>query len=164
MHQVPLSSSIVRLLFLCAGVVLICAGIYSGVRTARFIDQASLAEGTVIENVAALDTSENRVTYRPKIHFRARDGQEITIISSFGADPPAYQAGQTVALLYHPNEPTRTEIRGFWNLWFLTVMLSGLGAVFAGIGFAMLGSLLRKQRAQRQTLSMADLAEISGLR
>jgi hypothetical protein len=67
-------------------------------------------------------------------------------------------------LLYHPNEPTRAEIRGFWNLWFLTVMLSGLGAVFAGIGFAMLGSLLRKQRAQRQTLSMADLSEISGLR
>ncbi len=139
MCKVQSSRSLVRLLFLCAGGVLICAAIYSGVRTARFIGQASLAEGTVIENVAALDTSDNHVTYHPKIHFRTRDGHEIHIVSSSAADRPAYQVGQTVALLYDPSDPKRAKIRGFWNLWLSTVILSGLGAVFAGIGFANVG-------------------------
>jgi uncharacterized protein DUF3592 len=149
-RQVQLNGSRVCLLFLCAAAVLICAGIYSEVRTARFIDQASLAEGTGIENVAALDTSENHLTYRPRIRFRSGAGEKITITSSLGADRPAYQVGQTVALLYHPNEPTQVEIRGLWSLWLLTVMLSGPGAVFVGIGLAMLGSLLRSNAPSRR--------------
>lgn len=166
MRQVQWNGSRVCLLFLRAAAVLICAGIYSEVSTARFIDQASLAEGTGIENVAAPDTSENHVTYRPRIRFRTGAGEKITITSSLGADPPAYQVGQTVAVLYHSNEPTQVEIRGFWSLRLLTVMLSGLGAVLAGIGLAMLGSPLRKQRAEPQIRStrIADQAEISGLR
>ena len=123
MRQVQLNSSRVCLLFLCASAVLICAGTYSGIRTARFIAHASLAEGTFIENLATLDTSENRLTYRPRIHFRTRDRQEISIISSFGAAPPTYQVGQTVALLYLPK---RADEGG--NSWLLGSLVLHRGA------------------------------------
>jgi hypothetical protein len=137
----------VLLLFLAVSGILICAGIYTAVKTWSFETHASRAAGTVIENVPSMNTSENVVNYYPKIEFETTRGGSIIIISNSGANPPAFEVGQTIPLLYDRQKPTHAEIDSFRHLWFLTMVLSIIGAVFAIIGGGMLIYEMRRRQA-----------------
>jgi len=137
----------VLLLFLAVSGILICAGIYTGVKTSSFETHASRAVGTVIENVPSMNTSENVVYYYPKIEFETTRGESLIIISTAGANPPAFEVGQTVTLLYDRQKPTHAEIDSFRNLWLWTMVFSSIGAVFAIIGGGMLTYEMRRRQA-----------------
>ncbi|MFB2834476.1 DUF3592 domain-containing protein [Floridanema evergladense] len=49
--------------------------------------------------------------------------------------PPSFKVGQRVAILYNSNNPQLAQISTFWQLWFNSVLVIGLGILFTGISW-----------------------------
>ena len=130
--------------FTTVGVVLLVgAGIVSQ-KTRSFLADAAKAEGTVIELKAS--RSKDSTTYRPVVRFIDPNGQTVEFTSSTGSNPPLYQAGQKVEVLYRPTEPRNAKINGFFSLWGVSAIMAGMGGVFFLIGFSSLVAGARKRR------------------
>jgi hypothetical protein len=139
------------LLFALIGIVLLAAGVYTARSTRRFLATAEKAAGVVIENVWQDSSSSDGGTYRPRVRFRTRTGQDIEFVSDTGSMPAAYRQGEGVTIVYDPDDPAHASINGFWALWLGTVILFGLGIAFAAAGIGPL-VWLRHQRRMTEWL------------
>jgi len=99
--------------------------------TKRFLQTASTAAGTVLENVCGTD-SEGQPTYYPRFAFETPDGVEIVVLSSFGTNPPSFRKRQQVVVLFDPSEPKHARIQTFAQLWGGALVFAVLGLVFLG--------------------------------
>lgn len=83
-------------------------------------------------------------SYAPTVRFRAADGRTYVFTSSEAATRPAsYAAGEQVAVYYDPARPANAQLHGFLAQWMKPVMVLGMGAVFALMGWLCL-TLLSK--------------------
>jgi hypothetical protein len=62
------------------------------------------AKGTVIE-IVRQQHIQHPSTYAPKVRFKTKDGKEETFVSRSSSNPPGFQTGQDVSVLYDPNNP-----------------------------------------------------------
>jgi hypothetical protein len=131
--------SLVAWVFLLLGLGLLGGGGVAASKVKAFADRALSAEGTVIE----LRGSE---TYRPVVEFTAASGQRRTFAHGVSSSPPAFDVGERVTVLYDPEDPRDARIAGTFSLWFLPIVLGGMGAVFALIG----GGILAARAAGRR--------------
>lgn len=132
-------------IFTLVGLGLLLIGGYLALRTQEFLGRAVSAQGTVVELVRS--RSSDSTTYRPVVQFTTVDGRPVEMVSSVGSNPPGYSVGETVEVRYDPAHPEDAKLTGFFSLWFLPLLLMGLGTVFASIGLAF--SLSAKVRARR---------------
>ncbi len=125
----------------------------------RFIAQALVAEGTVIELISS--RSSDSITYRPRVTFSAQDGQRYEFVSSSGSNPPSYSRGERVTVLYSADNPNNAQLNGFFSLWGLTLILGVMGAVFFAIGGGMVALKWRgeQRRAHLQQHGQRILAD-----
>ncbi|MEU3994042.1 DUF3592 domain-containing protein [Streptomyces platensis] len=113
-------------MFLVLGLVL--AGV-----SASFLSDAKRTRGSVV----ALEWREDDhgeirtpVAY-PVVEFTSADGMPRRFQSSTGSNPPSYEKGDRVEVLYRAGSPADARINGFASLWLLPL-------VFGGTGLAML--------------------------
>ncbi|MGW5100753.1 DUF3592 domain-containing protein [Streptomyces sp. NPDC004100] len=132
-------------LFLGIGVVL--AGV-----SVSFLSRAERASGTVValewrqshsSGVSRKRRHSGPAAY-PVVSFTSKDGERHTFKSSTGSNPPAYEEGERVEVLYRADSPEDARIDGFLSLWLLPVIFGGIGALFAGIG-TVIAVVMRKQ-------------------
>jgi hypothetical protein len=123
--------------FLAIGLAFLAAGLRSGSHTRAFIARAEVATGTVIADRGT-----------PVIRFRTAEGAEWTFRGGVTSDPPAFDAGEQVEILYDPAHPADARLRTFAQLWFDAAILSGLGAIFALIGGGILGARMLRARSR----------------
>ncbi|WP_031478719.1 DUF3592 domain-containing protein [Streptomyces bicolor] len=122
-------------LFLVVGLVL--AGV-----SVSFLMDAERARGTVV----ALEWRDNDsgagrkkrandgpVAY-PVIEFASADGTPRKFRDSTGSNPPSYEVGEQVEVLYRADSPGDARIKGFASLWLLPLIFGGIGLVIGGIG------------------------------
>ncbi|MGH4031831.1 DUF3592 domain-containing protein [Actinomycetota bacterium Odt1-20B] len=121
-------------LFLVIGLIL--AGV-----SISFLRSAERAQGTVV----ALDWSaghssssrksrgSDEPTAYPVVKFESADGRLRTFRSSTGSNPPSYERGDRVEVLYRADSPDDARINGFASLWLLPLIFGGIGLVIAGI-------------------------------
>lgn len=112
--------------FIVIGIGLLIGAAVSFQKTHTLIQQGITTEGTVLKLNREID-SEGDVFYYPLISFVTEAGQEIRFESKLGSGSPDYTEGQTVAILYTPEKPTDARINDFQNLYFLPLVLGGLG-------------------------------------
>ena len=62
------------------------------------IKQGTITSGTVIENVPRGKTATSK--YSPKIKFTTKSGNEIHFMTTFSSNPPTYNVGDHVAVVY----------------------------------------------------------------
>ena len=146
-------------IFAVVGIILLGLGAWRYLSTEAFLASASVAEGEVIELVRKeatqrSSTSAGRgtksITFAPLFRFRTADGEEVEVISSLGSNPPAHRPSDRVQVYYDPEDPYDARIDSFMDLHFLTLMFSGMGALFFLIGGGILGfALMRSKRAER---------------
>ena len=98
-------------------------------KTAKFLEVALGAEGKVLR-MEKRKSSEGAIYY-PVFSFIDREGKEHEIHSSYGSYPPRYEVGDSISVLYEPQNPRKAEIDSFLSLW--------LGPV---IGFVLFVSLV----------------------
>ncbi|MEU1461225.1 DUF3592 domain-containing protein [Streptomyces sp. NPDC005727] len=121
-------------LFLVVGLIL--AGV-----SVSFLSGAKHARGTVVALEWREDHSGSRrkrahddpVAY-PVVAFTSADGERRTFRSSFGSNPPSYEKGEHVEVLYDADSPDDARIKGFASLWLLPLIFGGIGLVIAGVG------------------------------
>ncbi|MDG4862986.1 DUF3592 domain-containing protein [Streptomyces sp. T-3] len=70
----------------------------------------------------------------PVVEFTSADGIPRTFKSSFGSNPPSYEEGEQVEVLYDADSPEDAQINGFASLWLLPLLFGGIGVLIAGIG------------------------------
>lgn len=80
-------------------------------------------------------------TYAPVVQFRTNSGQSIEFVSSYSSSPPAYNLGESVTVVYPPDNPKNAIIKGDGQ--FLHIIFMLLGGIVAAVGFYLIFSALR---------------------
>ena len=112
-----------------AGAFVICSS------TASFLERSVTAQGTVEELIRS--RSSDSVSYYPLVQFITSDGQQVEFQTNSGSNPPLYDQGERVSVLYEPSSPQAAKIDGFFSLWGGALIVGGIGLVFALIGGGM---------------------------
>jgi hypothetical protein len=125
-------------IFFLVSIVLLGAGGYTYQHTKKFVGNSAVAKGVVVDVVSRSSSSSSGHTHVPVVRFKTGEGETITAHGSLGSDPPSYKKGQEVRVRYDPKDPHKISIDTFFELWFLPLILLGMGAVFGMVGVPML--------------------------
>jgi len=125
-------SFIFGLIFGFVGFVLAALALFFLIRTRSFISRSKQTQGTITQMVYSSDSDSSG--YTPVFRFRTLEGQEVEVSGNLRTNPPQFQVGQTIEVLYDPENPQKARIKKWMNLYFVPALLGFLGLVFGGIG------------------------------
>jgi hypothetical protein len=127
----------IGIVFSLVGGLLAMIGVFLLIRTRIFISKAQEVKGTVIQMVYS-HSSEGGGGYSPVYQFKTITGQTITVTDGLSSNPPMFKTGQTIDVLYDPENPEKARIKKFMSLYFVSILLGGMGLIFGGIGIGLL--------------------------
>ncbi|MEU6594486.1 DUF3592 domain-containing protein [Streptomyces sp. NPDC046881] len=124
------------------GVLFLVIGLILAGMSASFLTDAERVRGTVValewrddhSGVSHRKRAHDGPVAYPVVEFTAADGTRQTFRDSTGSNPPAYERGERVEVLYRADSPEDARINGFASLWLLPLIFGGLGLLCAGIG------------------------------
>ncbi|MFN6561379.1 MAG: DUF3592 domain-containing protein [Nostoc sp. ChiSLP01] len=120
------------------GSIIAVTGIILGINTRSFVSAAIPAQGTVIQLQQRLSSPDSKgyrsYVYYPVVQFTTRSGESTVFESNSASNPPQFAKGQQIEVLYSPDNPGSAQINSWLSLWFLPLMLGGLGSSFALVG------------------------------
>ena len=131
--------------WLIAAWVALAIALVSGGFTGRFISRSVVAKGTVTG--LNEQSGENGKMFAPEYTFTTQNGRTYNAVSTSSSNPPAYQVGQSIQVLYDPHYPEHNRIDSFWHLWGFTAAFLLVAAILAVLGFAMRSAKRRKAHA-----------------
>lgn len=119
--------------FTAVGLLLLAIGVFSFIRTKRFLARAVSVDG-VLQGYEERSDSEGGSSYHPVVNYTTTDGQHFTFTSNTAAGRK-WQPGDAVPLMYDPARPHKARIATFRYLWFLAGFMSlmGLGFLIPGV-------------------------------
>lgn len=123
----------------CIGLFMIALGAFFYFRTKKFSEKAQEAKGTVTE--LAYDSDSEGSGYYTIFQFTTISGQVIEKSGNIRSSPPAHTVGEVIDVLYDPANPNDARIKKTSSLYFVPMLLGGMGIVFfcLGIFIFMLG-------------------------
>lgn len=129
--------------FTFAGLVMLYFSWYNYDATNKFLNTAQSTSGVVVDlerrHSSSTSSSGSSTTYAPVVEFTAPEsGQTITFTSNSSSNPPAYDEGDDVTVLYDPAEPEEARIDSFMSLWFLPLLLLVMGGIFTPVGIGIM--------------------------
>ena len=119
------------------GLLFSLVGGWIGGDEARFEARAQRAEAVVLRLLKEPGEGGAYV-YRPELQFSAPDGRPVRFLSGAAANPPSYQPGERVAVLYDPADPRRAVVDSFMDRWFMMTLFAGFGATWLSIALGIL--------------------------
>lgn len=90
--------------------------------------------------------SDGDGAYYPEVTFTAQDGREFRFMNNSGSNPASFDEGETVGVLYPPENPQDARIDAFFSMWGGVLICGLIGAVFSCIGLGGLLYYVRKRR------------------
>ncbi len=133
--------------FMLISFILIGWGIYSYKDKTENFASYKKTEGTVIRMREVPDSEHAGITYAPVIKYKDALGKEFTYESKHSSDPPAYDIGEKVWLIYDPADPKEVYIDSFREKWVLTIVLFLCGIIVFPISIWMIFTGFRKEQA-----------------
>ena len=100
----------------------------------------SQAPGEVISLVTNCD--DDGCAYAPIVSFKTREGKTITFESTYSSNPPAYDIGEKVTVIYALDAPDKAVIKGSGLVFRLVFMI--VGGLIAGVGLGMFSTSVVK--------------------
>jgi hypothetical protein len=137
-----MSNLLLNLAFGAMGLLFIGIAVVIWMRTREFISKAQETKGTVVRMLSK-SGSKGGIIYAPVYQFRTIDGRTIEVEESIYSKPPQFQEGQSVDILYEPQNPEGARVKKWMNLYSLPLVLGGMGVIFVGIGIVSLISFIR---------------------
>lgn len=136
-----------RLLIACMALIFAGVAAYCGQEIYTFETQGLRAEGKVLslkEEYSSSGTHNRGYTYYPIVSYRTQDGRAVTFRDNIGSNPPSYDVGETVTVLYLEGELSKKSMidRGWINWIFPGVF--GLAA--AGLFWLLLYRLRKSEK------------------
>lgn len=120
---------LIALAFTALALTLGAVGGFFAVTRTLFVQRASVADGVVVEMLPT--GAAHGVPQRPRIQFTTADTVTRMMVSGVNTWPPRFAPGERVAVLYDPKQPAHAYSADGFDLWFVPVLVGGLGAVFA---------------------------------
>ncbi len=111
------------------GVILLAIAGIVYVREQRFLARAQPASGTVVDLDLSSD-SDGSSTFCPVIEFTTEAGEPVRYYGNVCSNPPAYNVGQQVEVVYDPQKITHVQMSGFWSQYTGVVVLTCIGLPF----------------------------------
>ncbi len=128
---------IIGIVFGLVGGLLFVIGIFLFIRTRAFISSSQEVKGTVIRMLSS-SGSEGGTVYAPVFKFTTIQGQVMEVEEKVYSSPPGFSVGEVVDILYDPQNPGNARAKKWSSLYFVPLLLSGMGAIFGGIGLVSL--------------------------
>lgn len=122
-----------NIIVILAAIVPLGVSAYLFMNTRKFVNAATKTKGTVIR-LDPREGSKGGTIYLPIFEFRTLDGQVITVAHDSAQKPAQYKVGQSIDVLYNPENPQDAKISGSTNLYMLPVIFAVVGVV-ASISF-----------------------------
>ena len=135
-----LQRATVALLSLCVFplAALVGSGVWAN-RHGQWLTSLSKENGTVTEIVEELG-SDGETLFKPVVSFKDQTGETYRVSPLWASNPPNYQQGDVVEVLYPQTEPTRAMINNWPNKWFVPAM--ALGGATLWLVFSVIPSLV----------------------
>ncbi len=127
----------IGLLFLLIGFGVVISGIIALFKVWRQLSESAKATGKVI--AFGQISGQRGYLYCPQVEFQIPNGQTIRFQSEVGAQPPAYQVGQSVQVVYTITNPNKAEINSVTALWFVPGCMTLIGLTFLFLGMVLFG-------------------------
>lgn len=110
-------------------IILALVGCYQGYRIARLENAGVRAEGEVVDLKA--ESSNHGYSYYPIVRFPIGNHRSVQFKDYVGSDPPSYQVGDRVRVLFLADDLREAVIdRGIWN-WMIPSVLFAAAAILA---------------------------------
>lgn len=116
-----------------------------------FVQSASRAQATITK-LTERPGHDSGTVYYPVFRFQDGKGQAHEIDSSSGQYPPAYKVGDTVTVLYQPEQPENAKLDRFFDVWGWAAMLGGFGVLDLVVGSGLLVFVIIIQRSKHEPL------------
>jgi Protein of unknown function (DUF3592) len=154
---------IVKYAFAAIGIAMLSGAFFLYQNTSSFLAKAVKVDGAVIENVRK--NSNGSTTYWPVIQFTDSSGANVEFTSASGSNPASYSEGDTVEVVYSPDEPEKAKIKSFFPLWGAATIVGGIGFVFSLIGGGMMvfGFLKNRKTEYLKTYGVQIQAEFKSV-
>ncbi len=113
-------------------------GVYKVYDTNKKLQGAVETEGIVVDNDLQL-FSDGTSSYVPVVKFTTETGESIRFTDGVGSIPPDFDEGETVKVVYQPENPREAYINTWFRLWFGSVIWLIIGAIPMIVGLVILG-------------------------
>ncbi len=130
------------IMFAGLGIIMLAIGGFFLIREKAFLSNDLSTTATVTSLASDLDSSGNPVKC-PVVNFTAASGQAVYYdASDFCANPPRYQVGQAIKVLYDPQNPNNVQFSGFVGEFGEGILFTFFGLLFFlfGIWIILLGA------------------------
>jgi Protein of unknown function (DUF3592) len=150
------------ILFAGIGIIMLAIGAFLLVREMAFLSNDLSATATVTSLASDLDSSGNPVKC-PVVNFTAANGQAVYYdASDFCANPPRYQVGQTIQVLYDPQNPKDVQFSGFVGEFGEGILFAFLGLLFFLFGISAYFWARKMMQSGTQPEVVIDRSKTSG--
>jgi hypothetical protein len=137
--------SMTKYLFVLVGAGMLIGAMAWHSSTRHFLARASRTQGTVVAMLSH-HSSNSSVTYSPVVRFN-NGSQDIRFNSPSSSNPPGYNIGETVPVLYVESNPYDAKIDSFFSLWGGSLILGLTGGIFLLVGGGLIYVPLQQARA-----------------
>ena len=130
--QPGLFPKIILAIFLAAAVLMLAISALSAINTGRALSKEKSTPGHIIDLVARRDQT-GKEFYYPVVEFYLPDESLKIIELAEGSWPPAYEKGQSVTILYDPEQPLNARIKSASSaalVWTVSIITGVLGVAF----------------------------------
>ena len=102
------------------GVFVGAVAIYLITKTRAFLGRAMRTDALVVDALARVsrDHVMRATTFRPVVEFTDETGQNQRVEISLGMSHPSWSQGDTISILYAPDDPKNARLDTFIGLWF----------------------------------------------
>jgi len=123
-------------IFAFVGLMFVALSIFVWLHTYTFMQtaQVTTATGLLLSYRAGYKSGGYAAVFR----FKTFDGRSVEVEENLRTNPPQFQVGELVDVLYNPEDPRQARINRWMNLYLVPLLFGGMGLIFCGIGFLML--------------------------
>jgi hypothetical protein len=97
-------------------------GVYAGYTSWQLQTNGETTTGTVVDLNESSDPEGSCCTYSPVIEFTV-NGKPYIFTGDNATNPPAYQVGEEVEILYDPANPDTAQINKWTERWLMPIIL-----------------------------------------
>jgi hypothetical protein len=112
-------------------------GLFFFLSNRTFVKNAIRTEGRIID-VKQVRTRDGKTSHKSIFVFTDKNNKEHWIDPSIRISSPAYEAGDTVSVLYSPKKPIEAKIESFIYLWGASAACGASGVCFLAGGLVLL--------------------------
>ena len=97
-------------------------GLYAGYTSWRLQNEGTTTTGTVVRLEESNSSEGGCCVYSPVVEFNA-NGQTYSFEGDNASDPPAYEVGEVVHIIYDPSHPNTAQIDNWSERWLFPIII-----------------------------------------